>query len=240
MTGPLAFDEVLSAWERAGGKPPYSPLPTDLLTMQAWANAVGGLAVSGSPATIDVRRPEDLDQVSRFLQVALGAAPGGLDRADLLEAAAAAGLKQTTVATALSMHPAVRRVGQSIWALRGHTMRREPSSIVSVPRRSRRLRPTSFTWASDGALKLEFSVPGGPSPVVAVPKAISELVEERQFTVAGTEKARQISVRNARLWGFAPLLAGAGLASGSRAVLTLNLLSGTATLNTAERQGITS
>ena len=30
MTGPLAWDEVLSAWARAGGRYPYGPLPGDL------------------------------------------------------------------------------------------------------------------------------------------------------------------------------------------------------------------
>src|SRR5437660_762874 len=71
MTGALRWDEVLSAWARAGGKPPYSPLPADVATMKAWSQEAGGFKVSpigrsGGPASIDVVASEELDHVSQF------------------------------------------------------------------------------------------------------------------------------------------------------------------------------
>ncbi len=243
MTGPLPWDEVLSAWARAGGKPPYSPLPADVASMREWANDAGGFTASaveadGGPMTIGAVLPEALDQVSQFLLDALRERPGGVDRNVLLELAQEAGLKPTTIATKLSIHPAVTRVGRGMWALRGR--RPSPSSEparVAEPRRAPRVRPTTFAWSPDGSLLIEFSVPRGPSPVVAVPKAVSEIVEGREFGVDAGKKRMRIAVRNARLWGFRPLLSELGLHGGARATIALNILAGTATIAPAERRG---
>lgn len=243
MTGPLPWDEVLSAWARAGGKSPYSPLPADVASMRAWANDTGGFTVSpvdadGRRVTIGTVLPEKLDHVSQFLFDALREQPGGVDRNVLLELAEEAGLKPTTIATTLSMHPAVTRVGRGRWALRGRRPRAltEPARGTE-PRRAERVRPTTFAWDLDGSLLIEFSIPRGPSPVVAVPKAVSAIVEGREFGLDG-EKSIRIAVRNARLWGFGPLLSELGLPGGARATIALDLLAGTATIAPAEREGM--
>ena len=242
MTDPLPWDEVLSAWARAGGKPPYSPLPADVASMRAWANDAGGFTVSpidvdGGRVTIGTVLAEELDHVSQFLLDALREQPGGVDRNVLLELAEEAGLKPTTIATTLSIHPAVTRVGRGMWALRGRrpSVSSEPARVTK-PRRAERVRPTTFAWGLDGSLLIEFSIPRGPSPVVAVPKAVSEIVEGREFSVDG-KKAMRIAVRNARLWGFGPLLSELGLPGRARATIALNLLAGTATIAPAEPEG---
>lgn len=240
MTGPLRWDEVLSAWARAGGKPPYSPLPANVASMRTWASEAGGFTVSTAgtgprPATIGAVLPEELDQVSQFLLDALREQPGGVDRSELLELAEAAGLKPTTIATALSIHPAVTRVGRGRWALRGQ--RQEAASEparVAEPRRIGRSRPTTFAWAADGALLIEFSIPRGPSPVVAVPKAVSDIIEGREFRVKEAKKPTRVAARNARLWGFGPALSELRMVTGARATIALDLLAGTATLTPAE------
>ncbi len=242
MTGPLRWDEVLSAWARAGGKPPYSPLPTDTASMRAWAENAGGFRISAAdgrsgPAVIETLLPEGLDQVSQFLLEALRDVTAGVDRGVLLDLAEEAGLKPTTIATTLSMHPAVTRVGRGVWALRGGTPDRSNElPRVVEPRRMVRFRPTSFTWGADGSLQIEFSVPRGPSPVVAVPRAVSGIVEGREFVVETAEKPMRLAVRNARLWGFGPRLSGLGLPEGARVTIALNLLAGTATI-TPEGKG---
>jgi len=243
MTGPLPWDEVLSAWARAGGRPPYSPLPTNIATMRAWAADAGGFAVSAidaasGPVTIDVVLREELDHMSQFLLESLRGNPGGVERSVLLVLAGQAGLKPTTIATTLSIHPAVMRVGRGFWALRGQ--QESPSSTVARVtghRRTQRVRPTSFVWKADGSLLIEFSIPGGPSPVVAVPKAVSELVEGRDFDVEAGEKPRRIAVRNARLWGFGPALSEMELSGGARASIALDLLASTARITAAEGEG---
>ncbi|MFI1997011.1 hypothetical protein [Actinoplanes sp. NPDC020271] len=240
MTGPLLWDEVLSAWARAGGKPPYSPLPTDLATMRAWASETAGFTVSAAnwaagPVTIATVLPEELDQVSQFLLDALREQPGGVDRNVLLELAEAAGLKATTIATTLSMHPAVMRLGRGMWALRGRRPSRACESAgAPEPRRTDRVRPTTFTWSSDGSLLIEFSVPRGPSPVVAVPKAVFEIIEGREFTLNAGDKPLRITVRQARMWGFGPLISELSLPGGARVTIALNLIAGTATITPAE------
>lgn len=238
MTGPLAWDEVLSAWARARGKPPYVPLPADVASMQSWVTRAGGLRVSASgdgPVTVSVAAPEDLDQVSTFLYESLKDQPGGVDRGELLQQAEQSGLKTTTVATTLSIHPAVTRVGRGMWSLRGRqrVVTDEPARI-SAQRRLERVRPTTFSWAADGALLIEFSVPKGPSPVVAIPRAVSEIVEGREFAIEGADGATRLTVRNARVWGFGPVLSELDLASGSRANLALNVLEGIAAVSAAE------
>lgn len=240
MTGPLPLDEVLTAWARAGGKRPYARIPTDTAVLQRWADIAGGLVIGTDQygrVTIAVKTPEDLDQVSQYLFDTLRGRPSGVDRAVLLEAAASAGLKPTTIATTLSQHPAVMRLGRGTWALRG-PQGTHPSS--KIPIQSKRIlvraRPTSFDWASDGSLRIEFSLPRGPSPVIAVPKAVADLVEGREFTVNGTLKPTRISVRNARLWGFGALVSELGLVAGARATIALNLITGTADLAPAGRK----
>lgn len=212
--------------------------------MLAWANDAGGFTVSpdgadGGRVTIGTVRPEELDHVSQFLLDALRDQPGGVDRNVLLELAEEAGLKPTTIATTLSMHPAVTRVGRGRWALRG----RRPSAATvpargTEPRRAERVRPTTFAWDLDGSLLIELSVPPGPSPVVAVPKAVSAIVEGREFGLDG-EKPMRIAVRNARLWGFGPLLSELSLSRGARVTIALNLLDGTASIRPVGTKGTT-
>ena len=242
MTGPLRWDEVLSAWARAGCKPPYSPLPTDATTMRAWAAETGGFKVSGvdtagEPAVIDVVTPEELDHVSQFLRDVLHGRPAGVDRNVLLELAEGKGLKPATISTALSGHPAVMRVGRATWALRGipASDSREPTDMTGR-RLALRARPTTFSWDSDGSLRIDFSVPRGPSPVIAVPKAVAELVEGREFAVKSGQKPTRLSVRNARLWGFGSLVPGLGLAAGDRASVVLNLIAGVGVVTQVERK----
>ncbi len=242
MTGPLPWDEILSAWARAREKPPYCPLPADVASMRAWANDAGGLTVSpvgagGGSVTIGTALPEELDHVSQFLLDALREHPGGVDRKVLLELAEEAGLKSTTIATTLSMHPAVTRVGRGRWALRGRRLQ-PPSEMTrgTELRRSPRVRPTTFAWSLDGSLLIEFSIPRGPSPVVAVPKAVSAIVEGREFGLDG-EKPMRVAVRNAKLWGFGPLIAERRLPGGARVTIALDLLGGTATISPVEAKG---
>jgi hypothetical protein len=235
MTGPLAWDEVLAAWARAGGKHPYAPLPTDISSLRTWAEDSGGFLISdGKPATVAVASPEALDRVSEFLRQTLRGQPGGVERTVLLEAAEAAGLRQTTVATALSTHPAVTRLARGAWALRGQAHADESSRPLPRRRPTRRTRPTTFAWAGDGSLSIEFSMPRGPSPVIAVPKAISSLVEGREFTLEHAPRPVRLSVGNARLWGFGSLASELGISGGERAAILINLLAGTATLRPAE------
>ena len=242
MTGALRWDEVLSAWARAGGKPPYSPLPADVATMRAWSQKAGGFNVSGfdttgGPAIIDVVESEELDHVSQFLLEMLRGQSGGVDRNVLLELAEQAGLKATTIATALSGHPAVMRVGRGMWALRGiRASEAIESTRATDLRRIARVRPTTFSWGTDGSLRIEFSIPRGPSPVIAVPKAIADIVEGREFVVELAEKPTRISVRNARLWGFGSLVSELGLSAGARATVALNLIAATAAVTPAERK----
>jgi hypothetical protein len=241
ITGPLPLDEVLMAWARAGGKPPYSFLPSDAASLRDWLSKVGGLKMTDDPVRpiVSVTSPEVLDRVGQFLNDALRNLPGR-GRADLLDAAELAGLKATTIATTLSSHPAVTRLGRGTWALRGAHLEAE----VSLPRSQRpqtvvQTRPTSFSWGSDGILKIEFSIPHGPSPVVAVPKAVAELIEGREFAIEASRKPTRLSTRNARLWGFGPIVSQLGLRCGSRAVLALNLINSTATCGPARGRGPT-
>lgn len=242
ITGPLPWDEVLSAWARAGGRAPYLALPSDVRFLPNWLSNAGSFEMRGDPARpiVSVTTPEALDRVGQFLYKALGDRPAGIDRADLLDAAELAGLKPTTVATMLSSHPAVTRLGRGTWGLRGA----RPEAGISPPsprRRSNifRTRPTSFSWGRDGTLQIEFSIPHGPSPVVAVPIAVAELIEDREFAIEAPKKPTRLSVRNARLWGFGPIVSQLGLPSGSRAILTLDLINSTATCGPAREKEAT-
>lgn len=244
MTGPLAWDEVLSAWARAGGKPPYGTLPAEIGSLRSWAQQVGGLNIDSphrgeGPATVSVRVPEDLDQVSQFLYITLRNRSSGLDRATLLGSAGEAGLKASTVATALSHHPAIVRPSRGMWALRGH-QEGEGASLNPAPfrRHSRRTSLTAFSWADDGSLVIEFSVPHNPSPVIAVPRGIADLIEGREFLIDGRGKPVRVAVGNARLWGFGPLVAELGLSAGQRVRLTINLLTGKANFGPADRNEV--
>jgi hypothetical protein len=231
MTGPMPWDEVLNAWARAGGKPPYLPLPSNALSIRDWLVTVVGLHLSGDPTrpAMSVTSPETLDRVGQFLFDAMKSRPEGVNRSELLLEAERAGLKPTTIATALSSHPAVTRLGRGTWSLRGvHPNIDVRESFARGSRNTARARPTSFSWGKSGTLDIEFTIPRGPSPVLAVPKAIMEFIEGREFEIAVSAKPARVSVRNARLWGFGPLVSQLGLSGGSRAVLALNLISGTA------------
>lgn len=235
MTGPLPWDEILNAWARAGGRSPYFSLPDNAAALQEWAIDVGGLHLTPSrdqvsPTVVGVANPSELDRVSAFLFAALKGRPDGVARSELFELAESYGLKSTTIATALSEHPAVVRVGHGGWALRGDLPdRNSPKRVSRAPAR-RHNRPTSFHWEAGGALTIEFSVPSGPSPVIAVPRAISEVIEGREFECVGASATARIAVRNARLWGFGTLLSEAGVTPGDRVRLRLGLLDGRAQL----------
>lgn len=238
MTGPLPWDEMLAGWARGSGRYPYSPLPTDIISFRKWAANTIGIVVSDTePVTVSIDFPEKLDMVSGFLNGVLHDQPDGVERTDILEAAEAAGLKPTTVATALSSHPAVLRRNRGSWALRGSDAKSAHQVPAVRPRqRQTRVRPTAFQWAADGRLAIDFSVPRGPSPVIAVPKAVAALVEGREFTLDGSSRPQRINVGNARLWGFGPRIAELGIVGGQRAQLLLNLIAGTAELSPYERQ----
>lgn len=233
MTGPLRWDDVLVSWARANGKAPHVPLPTDMESAREWVGSIGGVQTSADdPFIVSTERPEDLDAVSTFLLNALAQRPRGLDRTKLLILAEKLGLKGTTIATTLSTHPAVVRLGRGVWALRGHV---GVGGLIEAvePRRPERMRPTTFAWGPTGSLDLSFAIPRGPSPVLAVPKAIAALVEGREFEGSAGGKPARIAVKNAKLWGFDSLVSMAGLTPGAQAVLSLNLIAGTATLISA-------
>lgn len=239
MTGPLRWDEIVSAWARAGGRAPYVSLPTSVESARQWVDSSSGLVVippahEGVPFTLGVERPEGLDQVSEFLFETMRDRPGGIERAALLHAAEAAGLKASTVATSLSLHPAVTRLGRGMWMLRGRRrIDRADRVAVAKSSRAQRVRPTSFSWDADGALVLEFS-PRGPSPVIAVPSAVATLVEGRQFVLDDRDN-HVVKIRNSRLWGFGPLVSQIGLNGGQRGRLELNLIAGTAHFTAADK-----
>lgn len=239
MTGPLAWDTLLAGWERAAGRPPFGRLPSDLASLTEMVEATGGLTLTLQDeglATIATSAPEQLDQVGQFLSDSLNGRPQGVERSELFAMADGAGLRKATIATALSAHPAVTRVGRSLWALRGHD-RKLAALPASPARRPTRTRPTAFAWASDGALALEFSVPDVPSPVIAVPRAVSDYVEDREFVLRSPTGPRRITVRNSRLWGFGPALADLRLEGGARAVLSMNLLDGSSRLSAVKGEG---
>ena len=241
MTGPLAWDEVLSAWARAGGKYPHTPLPTDNAAARVWAQSAGGFVFmpehgEDRPVTVAVEKPEKLDQVSDFLYKIMRRRTAGIDRAALFGAAAGAGLRSTTIATVLSHHPAVMRLGRGTWALRGREgPELREANPITTPRQVHRDRPTSFGWAADGSLLIEFSIPRAPSPVVAVPRAIADVVEGREFVIEGQGRPARVTVGSARLWGFGPLVSELGLVGGQRAQLLIDLLAGTASMKAADR-----
>lgn len=240
MTGPMPWDKVLSAWARAAGKHPYLRLPSDTATMQDMAAQVGGFIVTPprgieTSPTIAVAVPEQLDNVSQFLYDALKSHPSGVDRSVLLGEGEAAGLKPTTIATTLSQHPAVVRLGRGTWALRGD---REPipapAESTSPSLALHRSQPTVFSWDADGALVIEFSVPRGASPMVAVPKAVAEIIEGREFDIESRGKRARIKARGARLWGFGPLIEEFRVSPGQRVRIRLNLIDSTAAFDGAD------
>lgn len=238
MTGPLRWDEVLVSWARANGKAPYVALPTDTKSVRKWVGLIGGVHASAEePLIVSTEWHEELDAVSTFLLDALAQRPRGLDRTELLALAVLAGLKVSTVATTLSIHPAVVRLGRGVWALRGHVGAVDPVEAVRH-RRLERPRPTSFAWGQSGALELTFSIPRGPSPVLAVPKAVAGLVEGREFLAATDGRPARIAVKNAKLWGFDSLVSLAGLTPGERGVLSLNLIAGTASMIAVDRRTV--
>lgn len=230
MTGPLQWDDLLVSWARANGKAPYISLPTDAEVARKWIDITDGVRASADePPIVSAEEPEELDAVSAFLLDTLAERPRGLERTDLLARAGRAGLKATTVATTLSIHPAVVRLGRGVWALRGHVGAVDPAEALKR-QRSERPRPTSFSWGPSGALELTFSIPRAPSPVLAVPKAVAGLVEGREFMAMTDGRPARIAVKNAKLWGFDSLVSLAGLQPGERGVLSLNLIAGTASM----------
>lgn len=247
MTGPLPWADLLTAWASGGGRPPHRPLPTNVDVLTAWLAPVPGLsirasdALGGQPVVEAVDPPVDLDRTSDFLLRAIGQRPGGLGRAELLEAATRDGLRPANVAAALTYHPAVRKVGRGQWALRTSPDHgRDLAALVGeqppvvAPRRAR-YRPVTFTWAPDGQLLLEFSAPSGPSPVLAVPSAVAPMLEGRELPLSSPprEVTGTLVIRGARAWGFGPLMRDLGTTPGQRLQLSCDLVVRTATLITA-------
>lgn len=233
MTGPLMWADLLAAWARAGGRAPHQPLPPRVDVLDAWVTGVPGLALDAPGGPVRAAHPPvELDRTSQVLLDALTTSPGGLGRAELLAAAESRGLRRSGVAAALSYHPALVAPARGRWALRG-TAAASPgvAAAAAIPAVARR-RPTTFAWAPGGQLVLEFTVPSGPSPVVAVPSVVAEVLAGHTLTVrtASGGPAGEMRVRDARAWGFGPALARLGLRPGDRAVLTCDVLAGAVTV----------
>lgn len=239
MTGPLVWADLLSAWARGAGKAPYEPLPARTDVLDAWVTGVPGLrleAPGGPVAAVDP--PVELDRTSTFLREALNGKPAGRERVELLEAAESAGLRRSGVAATLSHHPALVSVQRGRWALRtGSTAElAAPEAAVAAARggrtRPRKARPTTFTWTPAGELVLEISVPAGPSPVVAVPRAVADVLDGARLIVRTphADAMGEMVVRSARAWGFGPALAACGVRPGERAALTCDLVAGAVTV----------
>lgn len=248
MTGPLPWVDLLAAWSRGQGRPPHRPLPADVAVLTAWLAPMPGLRVrsskelDGQPVVEAVPPDVDMDRTSALLHRALASEPAGLSRVELLEAATNAGLRGSSVAAALTYHPAVTNVSRARWALR--TSPDQPRFAApadepqtpSVRRPARaRGRPTTYTWSAMGELLLEFSAPSGPSPVFAVPSAVASILEGRELPLAipGKPATGTLAVRNARAWGFGSLLATFAPSPGDRFDLACDLVAGTATLGPA-------
>lgn len=243
MTGPLPWPDLLVAWARAGGRPPHGPLPPDVQVLTAWLTDVPGLrvrastALAGHPVVEAADPPVGIDQVSSYLLTQMKGIPAGVERAELLERAGDAGLRPASIAAALTYHPAVISPVRGRWALR--TSPEVPTAsptgpLVVLPaprRRPTRSRPTSYTWAPSGELVLEFSAPPGPSPVVAIPAAVADLLDAVSFTVPvpGRDDAT-VTSRQARLWGFGPALTELGIGPGERVELICDLVAERATV----------
>lgn len=242
MTGPLTWADLLAGWSRAAGKPPYEPLPLRTDVLDAWAAHVPGLHLDAPGGPLGAVGPAvPLDRTSQFLLTTLGQAPAGLSRPELLDAGESAGLRRSGLAAALSYHPALTSTKRGHWALRtgAHALptraavnESELAAVRAAPARHRRPKPTTFTWSADGELVLEFSVPSGPSPVVAVPRAVAAVLDGARLRVRapdGTAPAEMV-VRDARAWGFGPAVSHLGLRPGDRAVLTCDLVAGAVTV----------
>lgn len=254
MTGPLPWADVLVAWSRARGRPPYAPLPADTDLLTAWVHGLPGLRVRPSSSTevgqvVENTAAIDLDRTSQFLLEQLTAWGGTTTRAALFDAAKREGLKPSTLAVALSYHPAIVSPAREAWSLRrspeqpikptgtgAHDQAEHTTHIPVAPvSRVRRRRPTTYTWSPTGELVLNASVPSGPSPVISVPRAIADILEGRALplSTAAADSPAVLTVHNSKAWGFGPLLAVAELSPGERFNLTCNLLEGTATLSRA-------
>lgn len=237
MTGPLAWTDLLAAWARAGGRSPYVALPPQVDVLADWVRLAPGVRVHeepvGTQAGVEALAAASLDRTSQFLHATLAAHPGGMPRGELLLAAEKADLRASGLAATLSRHPALIRTERGRWSLRPPSWGLHPQSPVargSPTARRRRARPTTFTWSPAGELMLEFSVPSGPSPVIAVPSAIARVLAEQRLRVrtpAGDEHGT-LTVRDARAWGFGPALGHLHAEPGQRIRLTCDLVRGIA------------
>lgn len=238
-TGPLPWPDLLAAWARGRGRPPHGQIPADITVLSDWLDFPGirirSSATLGGQPVVEADAPMvELDKVGGFLRATLSPRADGLPRTELLEAAKEAGLQASSVAAALSYHPAVVQTQRGWWALRRSPD--APAVDTRLPlrgdKRRPRPRPTTYRWTPDGALVLQFSVPSGPSPVIAVPSAVAAILEGREFRVAldGEATSATTTVRGARAWGFGPALAQFGPAPGDRFDLAFDLLSGISTL----------
>lgn len=238
MTGPLAWPDLLAAWSRAAAKPPHTPLPTWVDVLTDWVQLVPGVHVRedpvGTPAGADVSEPAELDRTSTFLLRTLSAEPAGMERAELLARAEQDGLRPSGLVAALSHHPALVSATRGRWALRPSswaTQEPQRASRASPAPKRRRPRPTTFTWSTTGELVLEFSVPAGPSPVIAVPSAVTSMLAQQRLVLSTPDGLQHgtLSVREARAWGFGSALRHLGAEAGQRAKLTCDLVAGAAT-----------
>lgn len=229
LTGPLAWDEILTAWSRARGREPYTPLPstaTPELLQRLGEISIVEAGRQGEQPIMAAAGREPLDRVGAFLHATLGTRSAGLDRTEIVASAAKHGLRASTISTALSQHPALVRLSRGTWGIRGSRVT-APSADAPLPARRkrtpRRRRPTSFRWDPDGQLVIEFDVPTGPSPVIAIPRAVGEFLEGKAFVTDAQDRSGTIVVAGLRAWGFGRELRDLDLSPGSRAELHFDL-----------------
>lgn len=242
MSGPLPWSDFLAAWQRGAGRAPHGPLPADVTVLHSWLEWVPGVRVRRSPdldwmPVVEACEPTvEMDRVGQFLLETLAGAPQGMSRGELLAAAEPAGLRASSVAAALSYHPAVVNIRWGAWALRRSPERPAPVGVTRpAPQRRLRPRPTTYSWAPTGDLVLQFSAPASPSPVFAVPAALAGVVEGRDLSLSspGEPATSTLTFRNARVWGFALVLSSFDPIPGDRFDLTCDLVGGAATLSPA-------
>lgn len=257
LTGPLRRPDLLAAWGRAKGRTPYGALPLEVRILDDWIDGLEGLnlrrsrEMSADAVIESCGEDVSLSPMSRFLLVELGAAQGGMTREELLDAGLRSGIPSSTLSAALTYHPAVRHVARGYWQLRAAPdIRREAEEAAEPDGRStattnqptrvprvKRLRPTDYTWSPAGELVLRATVPSGPSPVIAVPTAVASVLEGRQFIVRSQAGTATVKIRNARAWGFGPLLVPLQLLAGNTFELSFDVVNAAATLTapSAER-----
>lgn len=232
MTGPLPWVDLLAAWARGRGRPPYLPLPSNVRVLTEWLDGVAGVRIRSSQdldgtQVVEAVTPKvEMDRVGGFLLRALRDQPAGVARADLLESARQSRLQTSTVASAMTYHPALVSLERGSWALRTSPERPPKEATLRLTAAYRRPQPTTYTWSPKGDLILEFSVPKSPSPVIAVPSALAEILEGREAPISAalSDVKGTLTVRRARMWGFGAVMASLDAHPGERFRLIFDLI----------------